>query len=264
MGKPFSDAGNYSEIFEIRDRILSSYLKLDTLSTDPMLFFVEGRNNIQASTSAINTTIKAFDDAVMVGNYIVGISGLALASPTVSLFSVSRYISTVLPHVYSFDISPITLTSNIAIEANCRISRAEMQERGLYILIQNGSRKFLFRVNTVTLTVTSMAFTGVSYPQVSTLEYLELDGKISIAYRVASNGTIVAMRSDNHANGLSQFEDSSLTYMDSSLHPKAALSLSYVNDSLTVSSVKTGLAINPAEYIYSMRNLSNPQGSPPP
>jgi hypothetical protein len=227
-----------------------------------MQFFVEGMNNLQASTAAFNITLKSFDDIMMVGGYLVGITGLSLASPTVSLFTVSRYISTSQPQVYSYDLGVVNLNSSIAIEANASITRAEIQQgNGLYLLFENGNRKYLYRINTATLTVTSMIFTDVVYPSVTSLTYLESQGLISVGYVTALNGSVISMRNNNHSNGLSQFDPTSLIFMNSSAYPNTSLSLGYFGPNLTINSLKTGLASNPTEFVFTMRNLINPLGN---
>ena len=208
MGK-FSSQGYFTEIKSMRERITGIGLEFTLFSTpDNHSIFLRGVNRLRIPQSTINTSISTSDDALIADNYLIVLRNSATKSPKVEVYYFVRYmIEGSFGSNSSFEILPeaLTLKGNINIITGMRLAKVDLFGNGLYMLFSSGNLFILYRLCIVTYQTTFMSFTGSGqdFPQVSQVKYLEEMGRITVSYRLASNRSIVTLKSDSQILGLS-------------------------------------------------------------
>jgi hypothetical protein len=238
--------GNYSEVIDFKDAIFSSAITLQALSNGALDLFIDGKNEFKGVAP-----VQSF----LIGDFMV----TRKTDNTISLSRVLSYFSPDTPSTYLFDLSALTLQSTITIDAQYSLLNAFIQERGLYLVYGLNTKRVLHRINSATLTVTTLNFNGVAYPEISALEVLELDGKINVIYRVAVNDSIVAMRNINHGVGLSQFDSSLNVFLNTSGFTNATLSFGKWGGVQRASAALAVLQGGEWSVSFQSRNMDNPQ-----
>lgn len=157
------------------------------------------------SGGVVDLGLTNYDDVAFADGFVITLQGSSSATPKISLYTYDEYISPTKDGsegVLEFAVTDTGLGDKMIAVQGARINQVQRHARAIYILLEKGTIKTLYRVSTDSRQVSSMAFGTGTLPAVSMLDFMETRGSIAVVYQDASTGKFSVLRSGSRSLSL--------------------------------------------------------------